>query len=96
MIEADQIREKLRQLLMESISLDAFDEWIARETWNMHLDSAPEAINLAGKVELLLAEFDGGYLSNQKLFERLGSLIAFQPDLYSANSQPAAHAGKSA
>jgi hypothetical protein len=86
MITVDQIREKLRLMLQESISLDDFEEWMSSKSWNMHVDSLPEAISLVGNIELLLAEFDNGHLSEENLIKSLRILVAFEID-YSSHEQ---------
>jgi hypothetical protein len=57
----------LQKLLLSEISVDEFDEWFGAASWNMHKDSSIEAQKMAGRVELLLAEFDQGHLSEGEL-----------------------------
>jgi len=68
----------LQQVIAAGVSLDQFDEWLSKASWNMHHDSSPEAISLVGKIELLLAEYDDGLQSEQ---ETLSSLAALNPVL---------------
>ncbi len=76
MITVDQTRAMLQQVVLASVSLDEFDEWLSEASWNMHHDSSPEAIRLVGKIELLLAAYDDGLQSEQ---QTLSSLAALHP-----------------
>lgn len=76
MITVDQIRIHLRDVANEKLPLDSFDEWLVSASWNMHRDSTPEAIRMAAKIELLLAEFDEGQVAEKELraiFEQMAS-----------------------
>jgi hypothetical protein len=72
MIQENDIREKLLQLG----SLDEFEDWLVRNSWNMHLDSNPSAQRLVGKIELALAEFYDGYVTEPLLRQRLRNLAS--------------------
>jgi hypothetical protein len=76
MITVDQIRTMLQQVILASVSLDQFDEWLSKASWNMHHESSPEAISLVGKIELILAEYDAGFQSEE---QTLSSLSALNP-----------------
>lgn len=56
MVSAVQIRAMVQQLTLSKISLDDFEEWLSASSWNMHKDSDPSAVELVGKIELILAE----------------------------------------
>lgn len=80
MIQENEIRGKLIALS----SLDEFEDWLVRESWNMHRDSDPKAQQLVGKVELALAEFHNGHLQEPLLRQRLRNLasiyeVSFNP-----------------
>jgi len=66
----------LQQVILASVSLDHFDEWLSKASWNMHLDSSPEAISLVGKIELILSDYDADLQSEE---EALSSLRALAP-----------------
>jgi hypothetical protein len=76
MITVDQIRAMLQQVVLASVSLDQFDEWLSKASWNMHHNSSAEAISLVGKIELILAEYDDGLQSEE---QTLSSLSALNP-----------------
>ena len=75
MITVDQIRTVLQQVVESKLSLDEFDEWLSRASWEMHKDSAPDAVQAVGTIELRLAEADSRTVSEEDLVqELLGSL----------------------
>lgn len=66
MVSVSQIREHLVDMLVSLDSekaLDIFEEWLANASWNMHLDSRVDAMQMVGKLQLAFAEFDDGSLS---------------------------------
>jgi hypothetical protein len=71
MITVDQIRAVLQQVVLSKISLDDFDEWLTKASWNMHRDSVPDAIQAVGKIELRLAEADRKEVSDEDLVQDL-------------------------
>ena len=56
MVSESQIFRQIERLLVNRISLDAFEDWLVRSSWNMHLDSGSKAQSLVWKIELSLAE----------------------------------------
>ena|SRR5690348_4145590 len=75
MLSNFQLREQLIRLLSGDISLDDFDNWFAGESWNIHKSSDLMAQRLAYAVELRLAEYDDGHLSEPVLLDELRSLV---------------------
>jgi len=75
MIEAGNIRAELLRTLQDERSLDEFDEWLTRHSWNMHRDSSPEAIALVGAIESVLADFDNDNIEHDELVDRLNQLL---------------------
>ena len=43
MVSESQIFRQIERLLVNRISLDAFEDWLVRSSWNMHLDSGSKA-----------------------------------------------------
>lgn len=66
----------IHQLTLSKVSLDEFEEWFSAASWNMHKDSEPEAIQMAGKVELILAEADGAQIAIQEL-QKIAGVVLF-------------------
>lgn len=80
MLKIQDLRNQATSFLNGGTTLDAFDDWFAQASWNMHLDSEPEAQMLAAKIELLLAEYSSGHLSEPELRSALASTLASRPD----------------
>lgn len=73
---SDDIWEKAAELLAFEVDLGEFEDWIASETWNVHLDpDADAAAPLAYKIELLLSELSGGYRSEDEFRASLARLL---------------------
>jgi len=78
MITVSQIREHLLNLLDSSSpadALDAFDEWFAKASWNMHQNSDLLAQKFASGIELRLAEYESQNLSQDQLLKELKKLL---------------------
>jgi len=94
MIEVAQIQAMIQQLSLYRISLDAFEDWLVQASWNMHVDSPPEAISMVGKIERILAENSGQYITEQQAIEVLGEMagiihIGPTADMVIASGTPA-------
>lgn len=73
---SDDIREKVAELLVYTLELPEFEDWIASETWNVHRDPDAEvAAPLAYGIELLLSELSGGYRTEDELRHSLARLL---------------------
>lgn len=75
MITQAQIVRQIEYLLAGKISLDDFEDWLVRSSWNMHLDSTSEAQELVWKIELSLAEHSSGHLDETELRTELKELV---------------------
>ena len=78
MIAVSQIREQLEAVMNGRSNLEAFQDWLVRASWNMHKDSASDAIQAVGKIELRLAEADYSEVSEDELIK---DLIAALPSM---------------
>ncbi len=78
MANASKIREHIVRFLGHQESLDAFEDWFARNTWDTHLDNDPEVDRLVGAIELALAEHSSKHLDDPELQEKLNALVANQ------------------
>jgi hypothetical protein len=74
MASATEIREQLTRFLSHKQSLRSFVEWLTRNTWNIHRESAAVR-QLAGSIELELAEYSNGHLNEKELHSRLSKLV---------------------
>ena len=75
MISDRDIREQLLAYLQDDLDLDAFVDWIAQNTWNVHQWGDPDTKELAYAIETRLAEHSGGHISEQDLQNNLLPLV---------------------
>lgn len=67
MILESDVREKLAAVARGALSLEQFADWIEDESWNMHSDSFPDAVDLVSSIHLLLSERDDRVLDDVAL-----------------------------
>lgn len=73
----------LQQLIAFQISLDEFDAWLAKASWNMQQDSDADSVKLVGQIEGRIAEFEQGHISEGELyreFERIDGILRIGSD----------------
>ena len=75
MIQESEVREKLSAVLSSVLDLENFGEWLARSSWNMHLDSEPNAQELVSSIQMVMDEYDAGALSREELFDEFAALL---------------------
>lgn len=71
MISQAEVRRQLISYLKSSISLADFEDWLVSKSWNMHLSSDKDTIDLVDDIELSLAEYSNSYLTMHDLHMRL-------------------------
>jgi hypothetical protein len=76
MITEAQIQQQLFGYLTRALSLNEFEDWLVQQSWNMHRDSSDAAQRLVGAIELRLAEYSNGDLTDEGLERELKGLIA--------------------
>jgi hypothetical protein len=80
MIDASQIREHLVDLLASNENQEAavslFEDWLIEASWNMHLNSDVQAQQLAGEIQLYLAEMDAEGLGYDWLWRKLKAVLS--------------------
>jgi hypothetical protein len=76
MIQENEIRNVLLRYLSGDQSLDALEDWLVQSSWNMHRDSDIASQRLASKIELALAEFNAGHISEPILRRQLRLLAS--------------------
>ena len=69
------IHNHLVRYLSGEISLDEFRDWFDPATWEVDPVGATSASQLAGEVELRLAEFSNGHLTEEDLRAKLRPLV---------------------
>jgi hypothetical protein len=76
MIQEREIRERLASLLFGKLSLAAFGEWLASESWNMFADnSSNDAISLVAAINIRIDAYDERALSRADLERELLGLL---------------------
>jgi hypothetical protein len=75
MIVEFELREQITRALAGHSSLDDLYSWLMSRSWNMHRDSAPAAVQLAGDVESLFFERSDGLRDDDSLRRELSDLL---------------------
>ena len=75
MIHERDIRERVAALLMDKLSLAAFEQWIGAESWGMFSDSSEEAVRLVAQVNLLVSEFHDDVIDDHEFRHLLSRLL---------------------
>ena len=88
MVNETEIRGQLARYLVGEIPLDQFEEWLVQGSWDAHLDSEGSAQELAYNVELKLAEFSSGHLSEEELRRGLRPLLEYCTVRLGVGQQP--------
>jgi hypothetical protein len=71
MISQSEVRRELIAYLKNLISLADFENWLLAKSWNMHIDSDQDTVDLVDDIEISLAEYSNSYLTLQDLHMRL-------------------------
>jgi len=72
----NQIRDALGRVANNHLSLDDFQEWFVPVSWNIEGSGEPGAIELAHRIDALLAEASAAGWSESDLREELSTLFA--------------------
>lgn len=76
------IRSSLVRYLNRDISLAEFQDWFVPVAWGIERTGNRVAIDLAGEIELRLAEFSNGHWTEPELRSKLASLAGvYETDL---------------
>ena len=70
-----EIRDRLARYLNGDLALHEFEEWFVPVAWSIEQSRNANAIELAGEIELRLAEFSNGHLSEPELRSKMGALV---------------------
>jgi hypothetical protein len=74
-----EIRTHLGRYLSGKSSLRQFREWFDVETWGLAAEPDSPARQVAGEIELRLAEFTNGHLTEDELRTLLQALLQREP-----------------
>lgn len=69
------IRQRLAEVLAGETPLQAFDAWLVPATWDVNRDRDPVAFDLINEINLRLAEYTRGHLTESELRDQLRPLI---------------------
>jgi hypothetical protein len=69
-----ELRTQLLRYLNASTALEEFRDWFDDATWGLAADPDSPARRIAGEIELRMAEFTNGHLTEQELKEFLRAL----------------------
>ncbi len=72
-----EIGDQLRRYLAQEQTLNAFNEWLTLNTWNLHQQPV-DVQELTGEIELALAEFSNGHLTQDELRAHFRALMEAQ------------------
>lgn len=75
MLSAIELQDRIRQLLEGSLAIDLFEDWLTRESWDMHHTADQTIESLIGAVELCLAEFGMGHLRKDEFRSELQTIL---------------------
>jgi hypothetical protein len=72
-----QIRQQITGFLASEQSLTSLVEWLTRNIWNSDTEEA-ETIQLAGHVDLIVAEYSAQHIDGEELRRQLSRLLEDQ------------------
>ena len=75
MLTETEIKAHVAQFLNGSLSIDDFNTWLTRASWNMHLSASARVQEVVGTVELCLAEFSLGHLREDEFRKELRAIL---------------------
>ncbi len=70
-----ELQTQLTRYLGNAITLEAFRDWFDDATWGLAAEPDSPVRQRAGEVELRVAEFTSGHLTEQELKELLRALV---------------------
>lgn len=70
-----EVHNKLVRYLAGDITLDQFRDWFDPATWDLNPTGTTSLFQLAGEIELRLAEFTNGHLTESELRSELRPLV---------------------
>jgi len=75
MISQAEVRREIISYLKRSTSLADFENWLVRNTWNMHVDADEATFDLVSDIELSLAEYSNSQLTIDELRQRFSEAL---------------------
>ena len=75
MISHPEIRKQILNFLRDDIDIEQFDDWMVENSWNIHERGDIATQRLCFAIELKLAEYSAGHLSENALKQELLPLM---------------------
>ena len=75
MVSSSQIRNSLARYIFGEIAFLAFEDWIVRNTWNIHSSGSTAAEALTFDIEDALSEFSSGRFDECQLRQELSRIL---------------------
>lgn len=70
-----EVQDRLSRYLNNASTLDEFRDWFDDETWGLAAEADSPLRQMAGEIELRIAEFTSGHLTEAELRSQLESLL---------------------
>lgn len=71
-----ELREQVRAVVLRSVAVEDFEDWLVSHSWNMHKWAPPEIQRLVSYLELRLAERSSGHLPEEELLHEFAVRLA--------------------
>ena len=91
MLAAKDLAHRLSEFAIGGVSVREFEEWFVPSSWNAHVWAPQSLQDVAYSLELVLAEYSNGHVSNSYLRAFAGN-VARELDA-SANTIPSSQVG---
>jgi hypothetical protein len=88
MVSSSQIKAQLALFLDHQISLEAFEDWFARNTWNMHQSGSVAAEQITFAIEESLSEYSSRHLDEANLRAEFSEILGAENRKVTINDQP--------
>jgi hypothetical protein len=73
-----QIRNQIRRLLSNEVSLREFQKWYVPATWDIDRSNEASSKDIASEIDLKLAEYTSGHLAEPELRHDLSKILENQ------------------
>lgn len=88
MVSSSQIKAKLALLLDRQISLEEFEDWFARNTWNVHQSGSVAAEQITFAIEESLSEYSSRHLNEASLRAEFSEILGAENKMVTIKDQP--------
>ena len=88
MVSSSQIRAKLALLLDHQIGLEEFEEWFARNTWNIHQSGSVAAEQITFAIEESLSEYSSRHINEADLRAEFSVILGAENNAVTIKDQP--------